>query len=138
MRFLFRIAFALGAVALFLPFWHPQPSAGEAPVGPAEAFAAANAAFSDMRQFCTRQPDACSVGSQAAVAFGQKAQAAAKALYDFVDTQLAAQTSGAQAKVTAFGASQRTGRNTLTDADRVPPWRGAAFRPALAAAAKNS
>ena len=41
-----------------------------------------------MSQFCERQPDACEVGSQAAVAIGQRAQAGAKMLYEFLNEQL--------------------------------------------------
>ena len=60
----------------------------------AEAVSAASAAVSDMRQFCARQPEACSVGSQAAVAFGYKAQAGAKMLYDFLTEALAPRETG--------------------------------------------
>ena len=42
----------------------------------------------DMRQFCERQPDVCVVGSQAAVTIGQRAQAGAKMLYEFLNEQL--------------------------------------------------
>ena len=37
-----------------------------------------------MSQFCTRQPAACEVGGQAAVAIGQRAQDGAKKLYRII------------------------------------------------------
>ena len=40
--------------------------------------------MSDMQQFCERQPVACEVGSQTAVTLGQRAQAGAKILYEFL------------------------------------------------------
>jgi hypothetical protein len=103
MRFLLRAAFWLGVVVMFIPAESTKPSAP--PIGATEAVSAAGAAVSDMRRFCSRQAEACAVGSQVATAFGQKAQAGAKMLYDLV---------------TAEGASQ----HTLTPVDLAIPWRG--------------
>src|SRR5262249_31658523 len=91
MRFLLRMAFWLGVVLVLLP------SAGTEPpprvrVGTAEAVSAARAAVGDLRSFCDRQPEACSIGSQAAVAIGHRAQAGAKMLYEFLNEQLGPQT----------------------------------------------
>jgi hypothetical protein len=126
MFFLIRLAFWLSIVILLLP----SSKSVEAPQGPqlatADALSAAGAALSDMRQFCTRQPSACEVGSQAAAAFGQKAQDSAKLIYDFFTEQQpgdAAPTAKPAKPATA--ASQ----DTLSAADRAPPYRGPRSRP---------
>lgn len=133
--FLLRVGFCLGLIAFFLPASHGEPAADEAQVRPAEAFVAASAAFSDMRQFCSRQPDACSVGSQAAAVVGQKAQAAAKIAYEFLAAQIGTDPSSpaqGNAGLWATAAGEKA-RNTLTEADRALPWRGQPPRPALLA-----
>ncbi len=66
---------------------HPAAArsrSAQAKVGATDAVVAAGAAVSDMSSFCDRQPEACVVGAQAAVAIGQRAQAGAKMVYDFV------------------------------------------------------
>ena len=87
MRFLLRMAFWLGVVLVLLPSGGSQP-APKVEVSAGEAISAAKAAVADMRQFCERQREACAVGSQAAVALGQRAQAGAKMLYEFLNEQL--------------------------------------------------
>src|SRR5215470_18034873 len=119
MRFLLRMAFWLGVVLVLLP------SAGSDPVpksqiGTADAKSAARAAVSDLRQFCERQPDACNIGSQAAVAIGQRAQAGAKMLYEFLNDQLGPHETGAIGP-TGVG---RPSQHTLTPVDIEPAWRG--------------
>ena len=94
MFFLLRIAFWLSIVLILLP----SGSAQHAPpsnVGASEAISAASATVADMRGFCTRQPDACTVGSQVAVSLGYRAQAGAKMLYDFLTEALAPKETGA-------------------------------------------
>src|SRR4051794_13051400 len=86
MFFLLRVAFWLTIVLALLPSGGAQQSAqasAQTKVGATEAVAAAGAAVSDMGSFCERQPDACVVGAQAAVAIGQRAQAGAKMVYEF-------------------------------------------------------
>src|SRR5258708_4144322 len=86
MFFLLRVAFWLTIVLALLPSGGEQQSAqasAQNKVGPTEAVVAAGAAVSDMGSFCERQPDACVVGAQAAVAIGQRAQAGAKMVYEF-------------------------------------------------------
>ena len=84
MFFLFRVAFWLTIVLALLPSGGAQQSA-QAKVGPTEAVVAASAAVSDMSNFCDRQPEACVVGAQAAAAIGQRAQAGAKMVYEFIN-----------------------------------------------------
>ena len=85
MFFLLRTAFWLSIVIVLLPA--PESMKPESGVGAAQAVSAASATFSDMTQFCTRQPDACQIGSQALVHFGHKAQASAKWLYDVLTSK---------------------------------------------------
>jgi hypothetical protein len=116
MRFLLRMAFWLGVVLVLLPSAGTQPLP-KSQVGAAEAVTAAKAAVSDLRGFCERQAEACNVGTQAAVAIGQRAQAGAKMLYEFLNEQLGPMETGT---VGAAKASQ----HTLTPADLEPAWRG--------------
>lgn len=84
MFFLLRMAFWLGLVLVLLPR-DPAPDSEKGPqVSASEAVLAATAAVSDMSQFCTRQPAACAVGGQAASVVGERAQAGAKKVYDFL------------------------------------------------------
>jgi hypothetical protein len=122
MRFLIKAAFWLTIVAIFLPTPDKAPTA----VGAADAVSAAGAAITDMRLFCERQPDACVVGSQAAVALGQKAQAGAKMLYDFLNEK-AGETGSIAARPSNGPAS--VSQHTLTPKDLGPAWRGPEPRP---------
>ena len=132
MFFLLRMAFWLGLVLILLPSGSSQ-QAPPSEVGASDAISAASATVGDLRQFCTRQPDACTVGSHVATTLGYKAQAGAKMLYDFLTEALAPKETGSLAgaglsrsgksamdKSTADKASQ----NTLTPADLAPAWRG--------------
>src|SRR5262245_5922701 len=103
MKFLFKAAFWLTIVVLLLPSSEKNTSAPQ--VGATEAVSAASAAVSDMRQFCTRQPEACAVGSQAAMALGQKAQTGAKMLYDFLTDKVGPSETGSVASKTEYTGS---------------------------------
>jgi hypothetical protein len=97
-----------------------------------ETLSAASATVSDMSRFCTRQPDACALGSQAAAALGQRAQAGAKMVYDFINERgergAPRETGSVTARPTRQVASQAApaakSQDTLTAADLVPAWRG--------------
>src|ERR1700720_4423048 len=103
MFFLLRMAFWLSVVLVLLPSGGSQrtatASAPSTELGAVEAVSAASATVSDMRGFCARQPEACAVGSQAAVAFGQRAQAGARMVYDFINER-AGQTGSIAPKTT--------------------------------------
>ena len=119
MVFLIRTAFWLSIVILLLPTPESMKPA-EPGIGAAQAVTAASATVSDMSQFCTRQADACQVGSQALAHLGHKAVASAKWLYEKF-TAKTEQPAAAPAKALAEADSQ----NTLTRADTAPAWRGA-------------
>ena len=87
MRFLLRMAFWLTVILALLPSGGSQPTP-KVNVSAIEAMSAAKATVTDMRSFCERQPDACSVGSQAAAAIGHRAQAGAKMLYEYLSEHL--------------------------------------------------
>src|SRR5208283_5662445 len=135
MFFLLRMAFWLGLVLVLLPSGSVQPNASRTEVGASEALSAASATVGDLRGFCTRQPDACTVGSQVATAIGYKAQAGAKMLYDFLSEALAPRETGSLPRnagqhggvaKTALDKSSpdRASQNTLTPGDLAPAWRG--------------
>jgi len=120
-RFLLKAAFWLTIVVLFLPAGENAKSPAPQ-VGASEAIAAAGAAVADARQFCSRQPDVCVVGAQAASVLGQKAQNGAKMLYEFLSDRLAPNETGS---ISADGADRtQPSQNTLTPADLTPVWRG--------------
>ena len=130
MFLLLRMAFWLGVVLILLPSGSGQNAPG-GDVNTSEAISAASATVQDLRGFCTRQPDACTVGSQVAVAIGYKAQAGAKVLYDFLTEALAPKDTGTVTHGTAsrngpakVEAAKSSSQNTLTPADLAPAWRG--------------
>ncbi|MGO9629616.1 MAG: DUF5330 domain-containing protein [Xanthobacteraceae bacterium] len=135
MFFLLRMTFWLGLVLILLPIGSAQrsPSGGE--VSASEAISAASATVGDLRGFCGRQPDACTVGSQVATAIGYRAQAGAKMLYEALSEAMAPRETGSvgnSASRNAIGgkaaaeksAAERPSQSTLTPADLVPAWRG--------------
>jgi hypothetical protein len=96
MRFLIRMAFWLTVVLVLLPIGGSGP-APKLNINPIDAMSAAQATVTDMRSFCERQPEACTVGSQAAVAIGHRAQAGAKMLYEYLNEHLGPTETGAVA-----------------------------------------
>jgi len=124
MFFLLRMAFWLGLVLILLP----GSSSERAPantVAASDAISAASATVGDLRQFCARQPDACTIGSQVATELGYRAQAGAKTLYEFLSEALGPKqassiVNGGKSNPFLENASQ----NTLAPTDLVPAWRG--------------
>jgi len=138
MFFLLRVAFWLSVIIILLPTGRTPTPAPGSQISAIEAMFAAGAAVSDLSKFCGRQPDACAVGSQAAVAFGHKAQASAKMLYEFLSEKLAHDYTAATsatgsirarnvaAKVPLPLAAPGRSRDTLMPSDLTPAWRGPA------------
>jgi hypothetical protein len=128
MFFLLRLAFWLGLVLLLLPSGGgDHGTAANNNVSAWQAISAASATVGDLRGFCSRQPDACSVGSQVATTLGYRAQAGAKMLYDVLSEALApkegAMSHGEASKQPAEKV-ERASQSTLTPADLAPAWRG--------------
>jgi hypothetical protein len=92
----------------------------------------ASATVADLSAFCERRPDACAAGLQFANAFGQRAQAGAKILYEFVGDKLGkaerTNAGGAVAHAgnaeTAVAEAAKPSQQTLTAADMAPAWHG--------------
>jgi len=135
MFFLLRMAFWLGVVLVLLPTGAAQRSPSSSEIHASEAISAASATVGDMRGFCQRQPDACTVGSQVATAIGYKAQAGAKMLYEVLSEAMAPRETGTvpsappRHPVGTKAASERTAvertsQSMLTPADLAPSWRG--------------
>jgi hypothetical protein len=123
MRFLIKAAFWLTIVVLFLPA--DSAKQGQATqVGPIEALGAAQAAVEDASGFCTRNPNACEVGSQAFQTFGEKAQNGAKLLYEFLSARFADQPGASPQVTTGSIKPNRPGQHTLTPGDLEPVWAG--------------
>ena len=126
MRCLFRMMFWLTVVLILLPSGGSQTSSNAA-VSAGDAFSAAKATVDDARSFCNRQPDACIVGSQAALVLGHRAQAGAKMLYEYLNEYWGAAQSDAVNAVRGKSAGQSSSgisRDTLIPADRLVAWRG--------------
>jgi hypothetical protein len=129
MFFLLRTAFWLGVVLILLP-GAPQHDTSTGGVGTADAISAASATVSDLKGFCEREPDACTVGSEVATSMGHRAEAGAKMLYEFFTKALAARDAGSHSgepPKSAFSkpsSQQRASQNTLTPGDLAPTWRG--------------
>jgi len=87
MFFLLRVAFWLTIVLALLPSGSSQPGV-QTKVAATDAMVAAGAAVSDMSGFCDRQPEACVVGAQTAIAIGQRAQAGARMVYEFINQRV--------------------------------------------------
>jgi uncharacterized protein DUF5330 len=81
MFFLLRMAFWLGLVLVLLPREKTPDSEKLPQISVGDAVQAATAAVSDMSQFCTRQPQACHVGGQAATVIGVRAEDGARKVY---------------------------------------------------------
>jgi len=134
MMFLLRTAFWVSIALALLPSLVPKQAATvPVDVGAADAMTAASATVADLSGFCERRPDACAAGVQVATAFGQRAQAGARILYELVSDRLgksernAAGSSGpaASAAVEVPGTEAvKSSQHTLTAADTTPSWRG--------------
>ena len=137
MFFLLRVAFWLTIVLALLPTGGTQNGAqaqtDQAKFGATDAVVAASAAVSDMSNFCDRQPNACVVGAEAAVAIGQRAQAGAKLVYDFINDRASRGSetgSVASTKVAAVRTVPASpgSQSTLKPSDLEPLWRGSVSR----------
>ncbi len=87
MWFFVRITFWLAVVLVLLPTGGSQ-TVPKSQLSASEAFSAARGAVTDFEHFCERQQEACVVGSRTAVTLGQRAQAGAKMLYEFLSERL--------------------------------------------------
>ena len=127
MRFLLRMAFWLVVILALRPSGGSKPTPN-VNVSAIDAMSAAKATVTDMRSFCDRQPDACAVGSQAAAAIGQRAQAGAKMVYEYLNEHLGPNETGTVVNAATGKAiplpPERPSRHTLSPADLTPPWRG--------------
>ena len=127
MRFLLRMTFWLGVILVLLPSFasgnksDAPATPGGAQLSAAEAVSAASSTVGDLSRFCTRQPEACAIGAEAAAVLSEKAQAGAKILYRFLNDRRAAQNTGSVGQASP---QSKASQNTLTPTDVSPSWRG--------------
>jgi len=140
MFFLLRLAFWLTVILAVLPVFVTHDSApssnGAAKFSTGDAVSAATAAVADLSQFCSRRPEACEAGMQAAAAVGASAQTGVKILYDYIQNKTAADAEPAisrtgsvsprkiaqakpAAKVSPAAGPQQ---DTLSTSDLAPAW----------------
>ena len=126
MFFLLRMAFWLGLVLMLLPSSGGQRRASPHEIGATDAISAASAAVHDLRGFCAREPNACTVGSQLGADMGRRARAGAMMLYDLLAGALARHEGSSDhgASQSERGRAAQPGENTLTPTDLAPAWRG--------------
>jgi uncharacterized protein DUF5330 len=127
MFFLLRVAFWIIVALALLPTGSSQPVAQAAKFGTTDAVLAATATVSDMSSFCERQPEACKVGAQAAAVIGQRAQAGAKMVYEFISDRVVrgdADRDAPTGSVIDSAAAVVASQSTLTPADLEPAWQG--------------
>ena len=127
LRFLVRTTFWLVVILALLPSGGSGP-APKVNVSALDAMSAATSTVTDMRGFCERQPDACTIGSQTAVAIGHRAQAGAKMLYEYFNehrgpNDTGTVTNSATGKAVPLPPA-RPSQHTLSPADVAAPWRG--------------
>jgi hypothetical protein len=145
MFFLLRMTLWLGLVLILLPIGSGQHTSAGSEVSATDAISAASATVGDLRGFCGRQPDACTVGAQVATAIGYRAQAGAKMLYEALSEAMAPRETGSVGgaasrnsdggkAVVEKSAVERASQSTLTPADLAPAWR----RPSARKDAKHS
>lgn len=116
--FLIRTAFWLALVILLIPVSRDDGTGEEVAAGPdispIAAFQAARHTVSDLAGFCDRNPDTCRTGSAVVKVFGQKAQAGALMVYEYL----------ADGADDATLRAAREAVDTLSLEDRDVPWRG--------------
>jgi Family of unknown function (DUF5330) len=133
MMFLLRTAFWMSVALALLPSFAPgRSSSVPADLRAAEAASAASATVADFSRFCERRPEACAAGAQFAAAFGQRTQAGAKILYEFVGDRIGKSDRPAALSEAAADAASppkpadaaKPSQNTLTSTDMAPAWHG--------------
>ena len=125
MFWLIRMTFLLAVILALLPTGGAKQDTASNPgtrVGATDAVSAATATVADMWQFCARQPHACEIGSHAAAAFGTRAEAGARMVYDFISERAAPRDTGSIDVRPANAAN--ASHDTLTASDIAPAWRG--------------
>lgn len=86
--FLIRAAFWLSVAILFIPAGEQaEHNAEHHLVSTGEAVSAVQAVWSDLSEFCTRNPAVCDTGNAALSTFAQKAKNGARMLHDYLDTE---------------------------------------------------
>lgn len=124
---LLRMALFLGVVLALLPSGGAKQdtAAPSGQIAASDAVAAASATVADMWQFCTRQAQACAIGSHAAVAFGQRAEAGAKMVYNMI-SERAAPVGTAPVETGSIDAARKPAavpsQDTLNATDIAPAW----------------
>jgi hypothetical protein len=88
MKFLIKAAFWLGIVVIFLPMPESERSKSSPGVSTVDAIAFLSTAVSDIKGFCSRNPDSCVTGAKAVQHFGEKAEYGAKILHEFISAKM--------------------------------------------------
>lgn len=115
--FLIRAAFWLSVAILFIPAGEQaEDNVEHHLVSTGEAVGAVQAVWSDLSEFCTRNPAVCDTGNAALTTFTQKAKNGARMLHDYLNaddapsgqTVPAALPGGAEAGQAPSGEEQAT------------------------------
>jgi hypothetical protein len=126
---LLRMAFLLCIVLALLPTGGTKQDAAtpSAQIGASDAVTAASATVSDMWHFCTRQPQACEIGSHVAAVLTQRAEAGAKMVYNFMRERAGSERPAPTETGSIADAARKPdatpSQDTLTATDIAPQWR---------------
>lgn len=123
MGFLIKSAFWLTIVLVLLP--SGTPSSRKSDISAGEAMSAAQATVDDMRQFCSRQPGACSIGGEVLAHLTERVQAGARFALEFLsETKSETKTAAPALLRGTIDPASEPGQHTLTQQDLMPGWRG--------------
>ena len=89
MKFLIKAAFWLGIVVFFLPVPASERAKNTQGVSTVDSIAFLSTAYSDIKGFCARNPNACITGAVVVQHFGEKAQYGSKILHEFISNKMA-------------------------------------------------
>ena|SRR5690349_8464640 len=122
MWFLLRMTFWLGLVLVLLSNVG-SPSVPTSQIDATGTLLAVRDLVTDVQHICERQRDACAVGSQTGVTLGERAQAGAKILFEFLSKQLGSSEHGpGQIGDSVPLRSRIPLQDTLRPSDLAPPW----------------
>ena len=129
MKFLIKAAFWLGIVVFFLPVPESERSKNTQYVSSVDAIGFLSTAYSDIKGFCARNPNACVTGNAAVQNWGVKAQYGSKILHEFISNKVAdskdlTPPKGSLAKANVNQQKQvQLNHGTLVETDMAPAFR---------------
>ena len=118
---LIRLALVLGLIAYFVPLPTESDSEVEtASISPFAAIGAAQSTFSDVSQFCERNPHVCDTGRDVATIMALKAKNGARMIADYLEEPADGEADAALSEVPALSAASDGSSAEFQPADGIP------------------